>query len=116
MTDRGGDLPLTHIVLPLPPWCFAPLLTFITDPDPGHQTGGYQGRKRKWRTRINEPLRSIELDPDDIEWIRRQIANRKGGGWQSKVANIFRGQHKLFTRIRTKPRKRPEDRKPRTKK
>ena len=111
MTITRDDLPLTHIVLPLPPWHFAPLLKFITDPDPGHQSGGYQGRKRKWRTRINEASRSIELDPDDIEWIRRQIANRKGGGWQAKVRDIFAGQHALFTGIRAKPRKRPDQRK-----
>jgi hypothetical protein len=111
MTNTRGELPLTHIVLALPPWCFAPLLKLITDPDPGHQSGGYQSRKRKWRTRINEALRSIELDPDDIEWIRRQIENRKGGGWQAKVSAIFAGQHPLFSRIPAKPRKRPEDRK-----
>jgi hypothetical protein len=111
MTTTRDDLPLTHIVLALPPWSFARLLRFITDPDPGHQRGGYQDRKTKWRTRINEPLRSIELDPDDIEWIRRQIENRKGGGWQQKTADIFAGHHALFSRIEAKPRKRPEDRK-----
>ena len=111
MTETRGDLPLTHIVLALPPWSFAPLLKFITDPDPGHQSGGYQDRKTKWRSRINEPLRSIELDADDIEWVQRQIINQKGGGWQSKIANIFAGQHALFTRLPVKPRKRPEDRK-----
>jgi hypothetical protein len=107
----SGDLPLTHIVLPLPVSSFGRLLKLITDPDPGHQTGGYQGRKRKWRTRINEALRSIELDPDDIQWVRNQIENRKGGGWQKKITDIFAGRHPLFTGIPAKPRKRPEDRK-----
>jgi hypothetical protein len=111
MTETRDDLPLTHIVLALPPWSFARLLRLITDPDLKHQRGGYQDRKTKWRTRINEPLRSIELDPDDIEWVQRQIINQRGGGWQAKVRDIFAGHHALFTRLPVKPRKRPEDRK-----
>ena len=109
--DKQGGLPLTHIVLAMSPWCWARLLALITDPDPGHQSGGFQNRKRKWRTRINEAVHSIELDPDDIEWVQRQIINEKGGGWQAKVAHIFAGQHPLFTRLPRNPRKRPEDRK-----
>ena len=111
MTETRGDLPLTHIVLALPPWSFARLMKLVTDPDPIHQKGGVQDRKRKWRSRINEPLRSIELDADDIEWIQNQIINQNGGGWQAKQRDIFAGHHALFTRLPVKPRKRPEDRK-----
>jgi hypothetical protein len=106
-----NDLPLTHIVLALPRGSFARLLRLITDPDPGHQGGGYQGRKRKWRSRINEALHSIELDADDVDWIRRQIMNRNGGGWQKKTADIFEDQHGLFFGLPIKPKKRSSERK-----
>jgi hypothetical protein len=111
MTETRDDLPLTHIVLALPKSSFDRLMMFITDPDPGHQDGGYQGRKRKWRAAINEPARSIELDADDIDWVQRQIMNQKNGGWQAKMRDIFAGRHPLFTRLPILPRKRPEDRK-----
>jgi hypothetical protein len=101
---------LTHLVLPLRKTLFDLLLRFITDPDKKHQSGGYQDRKEKWRTKINEPMRCIELDEDDIDWIKRQIINQHGGGWQSKIAVIFAGQHKEFSRLPIAPRKKPEDR------
>lgn len=110
----SNNLPLTHIVLALPPWSFARLMKLVTDPDRIHQKGGVQDRKRKWRAAINEPARSIELDADDIDWIQRQVSNQKNGGWQLKMRDIFAGQHPLFTRLPVKPRKRPEDRKHRT--
>lgn len=108
------ELPLTHLVLTLRKPLFDLLLRFITDPDKKHTSGGYQNRKTKWRVQINEAKRSIELDEDDIEWIKRQIINKKGGGWQSDIADIFQGQHPVFSRLPIAPRKKPEARRHRS--
>jgi len=105
---------LTHLVLPLRGGAWTDLLTLITKPDGKHKSGGWQNRKRKWLTRINEAMRSIELDADDIDFVRRQIMNKNGGGFQQKFYDIFAGRHPQFTRLPIAPRKKPEDRKHRT--
>jgi hypothetical protein len=43
--------------------------------------------------------RSLILTPAQVEWIRKQIRNRRCGGWQSKVAGIFWGAHPHFEGI-----------------
>jgi len=102
---------LTHIVLALRGDAWTSLLTLITQPDLKHKSGGWQNRKRKWRTMINEAAHSIELDADDIDFVQRQIIGRNGGGWQKKFFDIFAGRHPLFTRLPIAPRKKPEQRK-----
>jgi hypothetical protein len=111
MTGLLNPDALTHLVLPLRGGAWTSLLKLITDPDLKHQSGGWQNRKRKWRTRINEAVKSIELDADDIDFVQRQIMNKKGGGWQKKFYDIFAGRHPLFTRLPIAPRKKPEQRK-----
>ena len=103
--------PLTHLVLTLRGGNWTRLLTLITKPDGKHASGGWQNRKRKWLTRINEAAKSIELDPDDIDFVRRQIINQHGGGFQQHFTDIFAGQHPQFSRLPIAPRKKPEDRK-----
>lgn len=102
---------LTHIVLTLRGGCWERLQWLVTQPDGKHQSGGFQNRKAKWRLAINLATKSIELDADDIDWIKRQIANQENGGWQKKMADIFAGQHPEFSRIPRVPRKKPQDRK-----
>lgn len=108
-----ADIPLTHIIVTLRGGNWERLEKLVTQPDVKHQTGGFQNRKAKWRTRINIAAHSIELDADDIDWIRRQIENRKNGGWQQHVSDIFAGQHPFFSGLRPAPRKKPEQRKKR---
>lgn len=81
------------------------LIRLITHPDGKHESGGWQNRKRKWRGQISEADKSITLDPDDVDFIRRQLMNRKGGGWQKQMADIFAGRHPQFTRLPVTPRK-----------
>jgi hypothetical protein len=105
---------LTHVVLHLEPTNFERLVKLVTDPEGRLVSGGYQSRKRKWRPRINPAMHTIELDMDCVGFIQRQIINRNGGGWQKKVADIFTGQHPLFSGLPILMRKPPEDRKHRT--
>lgn len=108
------DLPLTHIIVkPFGITRWNLLLKLVTQPDVKHQSGGFQNRKAKWRMHLNEADHSIELDEDDIGWIQRKIRSRKGGGWQKQIAEIFAGQHPLFSGILPDPRRRPEDRRKR---
>jgi hypothetical protein len=104
--------PLTHLVLPLRGGNWTRLLKLVTTPST-RSDGGWQMRKRKWMTRVNEATKSIELDPDDIDFIRRQIMNMKGGGFQRQFYDIFAGQHPQFSRLPIAPRKKPEQRKAR---
>jgi len=110
MSDFTLTDQLTHIVVRLTASRWDLLMRLVTQPDKKWDTGGYQGRKEKWRSRMNAEAKSIELDADDIDWIRRQIINRDGGGWQRQVAAIFAGQHLLFSGLPRKPRKKPEER------
>lgn len=104
----------THLVLPLRGGNWTRLLALITRPDGKHKSGGWQDRRRKWLTRINEAAKCIELDDSDVEFIRNQIMGRNGGGFQKHFYDIFAGQHPAFSRLPIAPRKRPEDRKHRT--
>ena len=78
--------------------------------------GGMQKRRRDWRERMNAEQRSIRLTTpssavrateDDITWIRKTIANRHGGGYQSHIAFIFEDTHPAFTGVAILPRRRP---------
>jgi hypothetical protein len=101
---------LTHLVLPLRGGAWTRLLKLVTAPST-RTDGGWQTRKRKWLTRVNEASKSIELDPDDIDFIRRQITNHKNGGFQQQFYDVFAGQHPQFSRLPIAPRKKPADRK-----
>jgi len=83
-------------------------------PDAKHQGGGFQARRAKWKEALDHVNRTITLDPDDVDWTQRKLRNRKGGGWQQQISDIFYGQHPLFSNIPADPPKRPEDRKKRT--
>jgi hypothetical protein len=87
------------------PWTL--LEAFISERTGEGSNGGYQSRRRKWRTQLNERFSGLDtwerrsvprvtpglcwilLDEDDVGWIQRQIRNAHKGGWEMKVANIF---------------------------
>jgi hypothetical protein len=76
--------------------------------------GGFQQRRIDWAERLNARDKTIRLTThssherktlDDIAWIARTIINRRGGGYQARVAKIFDGMHPSFTGPEPKPRK-----------
>ena len=80
----------------------------------GHN-GGMQRRRLDWRDRMDAIHRSVRLTThssfergtvDDMTWIARTIINRNGGGYQTRIAEIFEDTHPLFTGLPIKPRSR----------
>jgi hypothetical protein len=98
-----AELFSNRLVLKLPDNRWVTLMYLLTTPDGKHESGGYQNRKAKWLDSVNQSNQTIVLDEDDVLWIQRQIANRKGGGWQSKIYNIFTNLHPAFRGIATLP-------------
>jgi hypothetical protein len=87
--------------------CWTRLVDLVNEPNKLHETGGFQNRKRRWLVNMDAERKTITLDGDDIDFIQRQIRNKKGGGWQLEIYDIFVGQHKLFSRLDIRPRRKP---------
>lgn len=102
---------LTLVQLPPRPWSI--FYELVTRPTGKHQSGGFQNRLRKWRSRMDVVNHTILLshhsssprELDDMTWIAHAIADRNVGGWQKHVFDIFAGCHPRFTGITIKPRK-----------
>lgn len=110
MSDLFGEPDAIVIVLPQDRWDI--LTELVKRPDGKHLNGGYQDRQADWREGMNYRSRSIRLlrvrrrprQIDDVSHIRRQIANKHGGGWQHHVHDIFVNTHLFFTGIEILPR------------
>lgn len=91
----------------LSPLEFVRLENFCAVQDGKHKSGGVQNRRRAWKAQLDArrghltmrervgrtPVddRYIDLDDDDIEFIRRLRANPRAGGWQRDLLRIFGG-------------------------
>jgi hypothetical protein len=91
------------MLVALPQDRFERLLRLVNKPNGKHSSGGYQSRNRRWRSSIDEAARTIAIEADDLDWIRRQLQNRDGGGWQKHVYDIFNGV--IFTDLPVTPRR-----------
>jgi hypothetical protein len=90
------------LVLKLSPDRFERLLAQVTMPNPRRRTG-YQSRFRRWLTAIDEAEHSIELTGNDVLWLRAQLINRRGGGFQHALHKTFAGTHVLFSNLPHRP-------------
>lgn len=104
----GTDAP---IPVELPPDRWRRLIELVRRPTGKHDSGGYQDRLARWRSTMDHRKRMVPLTVrragralDDVTWIRHQIANQHGGGWQASVAAIFTGAHESFADVAIAPR------------
>jgi len=113
VTKGGG----ANLRLRLSPRPWGLLEAFVASRVGEGSSGGYQSKRRKWRAQLNARLSGLdtwerravprvmpglcylELDQGDVDWIRRQIRNCGGGGWERQVCDIFDSSAEVFCNI-----------------
>jgi hypothetical protein len=80
------------------------LLDLATRPNPNRRRG-YQKRLAGWLDSLDEQRGTLTLTGGDVLWLRRQLINGQGGGWQRAHVRIFTGSHAHFSNLPLQPRK-----------
>jgi hypothetical protein len=90
------------LVIRLPPDRLERLIGLLTAPNPRRRTG-YQSKLARWLAALDVADRTLSLTGADAFWLRKQLINRRNGGWQHGLHKVFRDLHPHFANLPHRP-------------